>query len=422
MDKNLLKEIVIEQNEIPPAPGDSIRRDKLRTVSKYQSLPHALIISGIRRCGKSTLLKQIIEQFYKDQTYYFSFEDERLIHFGINDFNHLYQIFIELFGDKQIFLLDEIQNVGGWENFVRKMQDRGFKFIITGSNAALLSKELGTKLTGRSIMLELYPFSFGEFLRFKQYPWSKEAFYHTKARGKLKKYFNEYLKNGGMPEYLKYQDKIILKQIYEDILYRDIAARYKIKEIKALRELTLYLLSNIAGLFSFNKLKQILNLGSANTVKSYVDYLENSFLIFTSRRFSYSLKQQFVAPKKIYAIDNGLIEAVAFQFSKNRGKYLENLVFLELRRRNSEVYYYLTKNNFEVDFLIKQGRYPVELIQVTENLNNPAIRQRETRALIEAMDELKLKKALVLTEDEEEEIQIDNKKISVKSIYKWLLQ
>jgi hypothetical protein len=224
-----------------------------------------------------------------------------------------------------------------------------------------------------------------------------------------------------MPEYLKYQDTTLLKRLYEDILYRDIVARYGIKQVKPLRELGLYLLSNIGGTFSYNNLKNVLGLGSMNTIKRYADFMENSYLIFLVSKFSYSLKQQFVSLKKIYCIDNGLSEAVAFQFSKNKGKFLENLVFLELRRKFQEIYYYKTTNNLEVDFLFKSGKNDLKLIQVADNLDNEKTRQRELNALEKAMDELKLKTALILTEDTEEEIVLKGKVLMVKPIYKWLL-
>ena len=220
---------------------------------------------------------------------------------------------------------------------------------------------------------------------------------------------------------MKYQDATLLKRVYEDILYRDIVARYGIKQVKPLRELGLYLLSNIGGTFSYNNLKNVLGVGSMNTIKSYADFLENSYLIFLVSKFSYSLKEQFVALKKIYCIDNGLAESIAFQFSKNKGKFLENLVFLELRRKFSEIYYYKTANNLEVDFLVKSGKKDLRLIQVADHLDNEKTRQREVNALVKAMDELKLKSALILTEDTEEEIASEKKVITVKPIYKWLL-
>jgi len=438
MQKPLLKEIILEQEKDRKDVDLGIKRLTLDFVSKQISLPHAVVISGIRRCGKSTLLNQIINKFYgegvypvrknssdsqvfSNGVYYLNFEDERLVDFEVADFNSLYEVFLELYGERKVFFFDEIQNVPLWEIFVRRMQNKGCKFFITGSNASLLSKELGTKLTGRCVSLELYPFSFMEYLSFKGYQPQKNTLSYTAERARVKKHFSQYLKHGGMPEYLKYNDSTLLKRVYEDILYRDIVARYDIKQVKTLRELGLYFLSNIGGLFSYNNLAKVLGVGSMNTIKSYADYLENSFLISLVNRFSYSLKQQFVANKKIYCIDNGLAESVAFQFSKNKGKFLENLVFLELKRRHTEIYYYKTDNNLEVDFLIKNGRKDISLIQVADNLDNEKTRQREINALTHAMDELKLKKGLILTEDTEEEIKSKGGVISVQPVYKWLL-
>lgn len=421
MDKTSLKEIILEQTKAIQKVDLGIEREKLLAIKKAIKLPHAIVIAGIRRVGKSTLLRQIMKHFYNNNCYYFNFEDERLLNFEIKDFNNLYELLAELFGEKKIFFFDEIQNVKGWENFVRRMQDENFKFFITGSNASLLSKELGTKLTGRHISQTLYPFSFREFLNFKGYKFIKENLYQTLERAKIKKLFNDYLRYGGMPEFLKYKDSEVLKKVYEDILYRDIVARYEIKETKILRELTLYFMSNLASLVSYNKLKNFLKLGSVNTVKSYVDYLENSFLIFTVNLFSYSLKQQFIAPKKIYCIDNGLANNVSFRFSKDRGKFLENLVFLELKRRGEEVYYYRTKNNLEVDFALTRGKKIKGVIQVAQKITDQKARDREIKSLIYSLKELKLKEGLILTEDEEEILKIGNKKIIICPIYKWIL-
>ncbi len=280
MHKSLLREIILEQEKNRQTVDLGIKRSALDIVLKQISLSHAVVISGIRRSGKSTLLNQIISNCYEKGVYYLNFEDERLVDFAVTDFNNLYETFLELYGERKVFFFDEIQNVPKWEIFVRRMQDKGCKFFITGSNASLLSKELGTKLTGRCVSIELYPFSFVEFLSFKGYKLQKNALSYTAERAAIKKHFAEYLKHGGMPEYLKYKDPTLLKRVYEDILYRDIVARYDIKQVKVLRELGLYLLSNIGGLFSYNNLKKVLGVGSMNTIKSYADFLENSFLIF----------------------------------------------------------------------------------------------------------------------------------------------
>jgi predicted AAA+ superfamily ATPase len=423
MEKQLLREIIIEQKDIMESLNLGIQRDIFDIMKKYLTLPHVVVISGIRRTGKSTLLRQIMEKFYNNNVYYLNFEDERLLNFEVKDFNTLYEVFLELFGEKKIFFFDEIQNVKNREIFVRRMQDSGYKFFITGSNASLLSKELGTKLTGRYVMISLLPFSFREFLRFKGQNINSDILLVTKGRGLIKRFFNEYLEEGGMPEYLKYKDKTILKRTYEDILYRDISVRYEIKSVKKLRELSLYFMSNPGCVFSYNNLKNMLQLGSVNTVKSYITYLENSFLLFTINALSFSLKKQFITQKKTYCIDNGVMNAISFQFSKNKGKFLENMVFIELKRRYDKLYYYKTKNGKEVDFLIKEGRDKknITLIQVADSLSNKVVWHREVDALLSGMEELKVTKSLILTNDEDETIKIKGKNIEVKSIYKWLI-
>jgi predicted AAA+ superfamily ATPase len=333
----------------------------------------------------------------------------------------LFEIFMQLHGDRKVFFLDEIQNVPGWEMFVRRQQDAGYKFYLTGSNASLLSRELGTKLTGRNVRMELYPFSFREYLRFAGDEPEDTGFAGTKERAMLKGRFSEWLKNGGMPEFPKYKDRSMLKHAYEDIIYRDIAARYELKHVKALRELTLYFMSNIGGGFTYNSAAKFLGLGSMNTVKNYFDYLENSYLAFFSQQvFMVPQKTVFIG-KKIYCVDNGLADAVAFKFSSNRGKYLENAVYMELRRRGEEIYYYKTENGLEVDFLTRGKKQNPALYQSCAEMSNPVIRARELRALETAMKELKLKKAVIITEDEEETIKSQGRTINVIPAYKWML-
>lgn len=422
MDTEKLKEVILEQNKNTTKPNTVIERIALKNVADNLVLPHALIISGIRRSGKSTFLEQITDRYFPDGVYYLNFEDERLLEFSVSDFNLLFELFIQIFGEKKPFCFDEIQNIPDWERFVRRMQDQGYKFIITGSNASLLSQELGTKLTGRSVQCELFPFSFSEYLLFQNISWSTESMYLTVERAKLKQAFDVYLQNGGMPEYVTYQNPIVLKNVYENILFRDIVARYELKESKVLREIAFYLLSNTACLFSYNSLKNTFLLGSSNTVKNYVDYLENSWLFFTIPKFSHSMKEQSIANKKIYCIDNGLINHLAFRFSKNSGRFLENLVFLHLRRRYSEIYYYKTNNNLEVDFYIRDGANTPQLIQVTESMSELSTRERELRALFKAMDECSLTNATIITHDASEIISKGEKTIHIIPAWHWCLQ
>jgi len=422
MDKNSLKEIIIEQQRIFLQMDLGIKRDCLNQFSKYIKNPYIVVISGLRRCGKSTLLLQIMNNFFKEPIFYFNFEDERLMYFTSEDFNNLLELSIELFGQTKTYFFDEIQNIIGWEMFVRRLQDSGNKIFITGSNASLLSKELGTRLTGRYIPVELYPFSFKEYLYFKGLSLKKDSLSVTSERAKIKRRFNEYLKNGGLPEYIKYKQRNTLSTLYNDIIYRDIAARYDIKEVKSLKDLTIYLLSNAGTLVSYNRLKNMLGLGSVNTPKKFLEYLENTYLIATVPRYSHSIRQQIRNPKKVFGVDNGILNFASFRFSENKGKFLENLVFIELKRRKQEVYYYKTKKGKEVDFLLREGIRHKELVQVTQSLGRKEVRDRELNALAEAMDELKIKPGLILTEDEEEDLSIGNKKIKIMPVYKWLLR
>jgi len=419
VNKELLKEIILEQREELLKKEFGIPRRELLRLSALLPLPQAVIISGIRRAGKSTLLGQIIRRHYAQDFYYFNFEDERLMDFGPKDFNVLYELFIELYGDQKTFFFDEVQNVSGWEAFIRRMHDRKLKFFITGSNASLLSKELGTKLTGRYINIELLPFSFDEYLDFIR---AKSAYSTTKERAAIKKELNTYFEKGGMPEFLKYGNSDILKTTYENILYRDIAARYELKETKSLRELSLYLLSNPGTLFSYNNLRKALGLGSVNTVKSYIEYLENSYLFFIVNAFDYSLKRQSILPKKAYFIDPGLANAVSFQFSGNKGRYLENLVFLNLKRKNEDIYYFKTSAGLEVDFLIKKGKKVVQLIQAAWSTGDDSVKKREFKALEAGLKETKAASALIITYDDEGELSLLGKKIKILPIYKWLLE
>src|SRR3990167_135523 len=411
-DKQLLKSLVLEQKKALMAEEVGIERDKYTELMAHLPIPHALVVAGLRLAGKSTLLLQLIKNEYGGDVYYFNLEDERLVGFDVQDFSVLYEVMLELYGERSIFFLDEVQNIPEWERFVRRLQNEKMKFIITGSNASLLSKELGTKLTGRYIQIELLPYSFKEFLHYHKIKYGENSFLMTSERALLKKQFNDYMELGGIPEYVTYRLSHILTTLYENIIYKDIIVRHEIHAVRALRELALYLMSNIGTMISYTKLKNALNIGSVNTVKNYIHYLENSFLILTIDSYAYSVLQQTISQKKIYAIDTGLAHAVSIQFSKNSGKYLENIVFLELHRRYEQILYYRTQNNLEVDFIVQQDKNSTILIQVCESLVNEKTRQREMTALTTAMNEIDIKKGLVLTLDESEVIELQQQVVT----------
>ncbi len=402
INKTILTEIITSQREKILKQDSGISREKLKDL-KFRS-GSALIISGIRRCGKSTLLKQILDK--SKNFHYLNLEDPRLDGFELKDFNRVKEIFEEQQGLKGIYFFDEIQNVQNWEKFIRFLVDDKKTIIITGSNASLLSRELGTRLTGRHINYELFPFSYNEFLKFK------------KLNSGIKSY-KQYFRDGGFPEFLENKDNYYLNEILSSVVMRDIAVRHGIKNSGLLRKIAIYLISNVGKEFSYNSLKKIFEVGSVRSVIDYVSYFEDAYLLFTIPKFSYSYKKQQVNPKKVYSIDNGFSYANSVSFSKDLGKMLENQVFLYLRKKYSEIFYF--QKNKECDFIVKFKEKIKGAIQVCYELNEEN-QNREIKGLLEAISELKLKQGLILTFNQEDEFKIENKKIIVKPVWKWLLE
>ncbi len=399
--ENLTK-VIKSQREWIDSVDKGIIREKFKGEVLKKSF--ALVISGIRRCGKSTLLNQILKN--QKKFYYLNLEDPRIEGFELKDFNNADEIFQKLYGPKGVYFFDEIQNIEKWEKFIRFLVDRKNKVVITGSNASLLSRELGTRLTGRQISYELFPFSFLEFLEFSNQKPSENS------------YLN-YLYKGGFPEFLREDDITILHELLKDVLMRDIVNRFGIKNTAVLKKLAIYLLSNVGKEFSYNSLKKMFEVKSVQSIIDYISYLEDSYLIFTVPKFSYSYKKQQVNPKKIYSIDNGLSYANSVSFSKDKGRMLENQVFLHLRKKYSEMFYF--QKNKECDFVVKDREKIIHAIQVCHDLNEED-QDREIKGLLEAMDELNLQKGLILTFNQEDEFKIENKNIIVKPVWKWLLE
>lgn len=362
---------------------------------------HVRILTGIRRCGKSTVLLQIARKY--PHFNYLSFEDPRLSTFGVNDFFKLEKIFGRA-GSSDLFFFDEIQNVDGWESYIRVLHDKKKKVIVTGSNAKILSKEMGTSLTGRHISLEVFPFSFPEYL----------AHFNLDAGVET---FSGYFKLGGMPEFLNTKNKDVLLNLYNDLIYRDIVVRHSLRNPKVVRELGVYLASNIGKEFSYNNLSKAFDLGSSNTVASYISYFEDAYLFFTVPRFSYSLKQQMKNAKKIYAIDTGLVALLSMSFSKDLGRLLENLVFIHLKRLGKEVFYYRQKG--ECDFIIASGNTVEMAVQVCYDLNADNLPRKEN-GLMEALNELGLSEGTILTFGQKDELQREGKTIRIIPVWEWM--
>ena len=412
-----LRSIVLKQRgEIEKLDG-TIRRDVLDEILNWFKDNRVIVLTGIRRCGKSTILRQIMKQ--KENFCYVNFEDERFLDFKAQDFEKLNETLIEIYNNPKIYFFDEIQNIDKFETFVRRLQDEDKKIVITGSNASLLSKEFGTRLTGRYKPFEIFPFSFAEYLKFKGIEIKKDWNYKTQKRVEIKKAFKEYLESGGFPEYLKTEDKEYIKDVFENILYKDVIARYAIKKQKIIKELISILATNISSTFTYNSIKTTLHLGNSITVKEYISYLANSYFFFELPKFDFSLRKSLNAPKKIYMIDTAFSKITGFNFSPNEGKNLENVVFIELKRRKNEVYYFAEKN--ECDFIIKDGAKISKAIQVCYDFNKEN-REREVKGLLEALKKFKLKEGFIITNDQEEEFKQEEKKIKIVPIWKWLLE
>lgn len=379
---------------------------------KYIKTKQITIISGVRRCGKSTLMAQFAKKF--DKFYYFNFDDERLIDFTVEDFENLMVVFKKMYEAKVVFL-DEIQNIANWERFARRIYEEGYKIFITGSNAKLLSSELATHLTGRYFKIELFPFSFQEFLDYKKVKYKEKG---TDVKVEILKNFDIFLKNGGFPEFIEYEDNEYLKRIYEDVLYKDLIARFGIREIKSFKQLSNFLFANFTREISYNGLKNVLGFKSVNSVKDYINFIEQSYLIFELYKYDYSLKKQYVSDKKVYVIDNGLRNNISFSFSDDNGKLLENLVFIELKRRGYNIFYF--KNKKECDFIINEKNKIIKAIQTTYVFND-INKEREIDGVMEAMEMFELKEGLILTYGQEDVIKKDNIEIQIMPIWKWLL-
>ena len=415
-----IKEILVRQRDVILKKDYGIERTLLKEIKEKLLLPHVVVITGLRRSGKSTLLRQIIKKYCNDQNfYYINFEDERLLGFQASEFNRLYEASVSLFGKSRIFFVDEIQNVAHFEIFVRRFYEEGFKFVITGSSAALLSREIGTKLTGRHVDITLKPFSFSEYLALKGVKLTKEFWLKTESRAEIKRHFEVYLSTGGMPEYLVYADQDLLTEVYDDLVIKDIVARYKVEETLTLRQLYLYLISNVSNRFSFNSLRKFTGIKSVNTIKKFIGYIEQTYFATTINKFDYSLKKQIINDKKFYVIDNGFIDALSRTFSKDKGKLLENLVFTNLDTDYELAYYADPKN--ECDFILTTNRKIVSAVQVCYDLNE-VNRDREFNGLLAAMKDFDLKEGLLLTNAQEEEIKANGKKVTVKPVWKWLLE
>lgn len=403
-----------------------IRKKYLERMKKLIDTGQILGITGVRRSGKSTLMKQFIKSEIengedRNSFLYINFEEPALSSILSKEF--LQQIFeaykeiVKPSGIPYIFL-DEVHNVPEWEKFARGVHEKGeAKIFISGSNSELFSKDFGTLLTGRWLELKVYPLDFMEFLGFRNIVLRSRVDMLSK-KSVIKQSLKEYSVTGGFPlAVLREEKEEILKRYFNDIVEKDIALRYNIRETDKLSTLVNYYITNYSGLISFRRVSRFTGL-SLDTVSRFSHYLGESYLTFFVPKFAFSLKEQEVNPKKVYCIDPGIINVLAFSFKMTSGKLYENMVAIALKQRGHEIFYH--KKKHECDFLIKKKTRIKEAIQVCYDVNEDNM-EREINGLEEAMEAYDLSEGLIITGDYEDNISRNKKKIIFRPLWKWLI-
>jgi len=372
-----------------------------------KDIPHeagfATIVTGVRRCGKSTLLAQWARK-QKGKTVCVLFDDLRLLNFTSDDFTLLGKILIERAAKSVI--LDEIQDVPGWERFVAGLLPKGISVYVTGSNAKMLSRELGTKLTGRHLDLHLAPFNYREFVSFTKGKPSTDS-------------FDDYLATGGFPAYVRARNRKILSDLFNDILYRDVVVRYGITNAAPVRQLAAYLLAHIGTRLSPSRLKDAIHVSAAKTVLDYFNHLTECCLIERLERFADSPKARLLAPKKVYACDTGLVRIVETADGLNLGHKLENIIYLQLKRQGGDLTYYLDEREHECDFIRSDDVGNRQCVQVCWELTDDN-RQREIDGLVAALKRFGLRHGTIVTHAQSDIAVSDGCEITIVPAHKYL--
>jgi len=429
----MFEKVLLEQNKQWKEKDleTGIQREIIKTLIPYEKQKHIIVITGVRRCGKSYVLRQILSHyliqkinaknilFLNLETPYFEEFRKKVI-----NLEKIFEEFLNLTETegKKILLLDEIQFFYNWQVFAKaKYEEGNTKIVLTGSNAWLLSSEYTSLLSGRTIHFELLPFSFTEFLTAKQIPY-KEKIERAENERKIKKSFKEYVQWGGFPEVIltdtEEQKKELLINYYNNIIYRDIIPRFNIVNIRQTQELAHYLMSNPGKCFSYNKLSKIIGL-TDKTIKEYCTYFNQAYLLFEINKYSHSLQKQIINAKKVYAIDTAFLQVIGFSATEDSGRIFENLIYIELKRRKKDIYYHYEKR--ECDFITREGRKITEAIQVCQILTKEN-REREVLGLYDALETYGLNEGKIITEDQEEIIQEGKWKIQVIPAWKWLIE
>jgi predicted AAA+ superfamily ATPase len=427
--KRIIKEF--HEKELP----ELVRRLDVADFSMLNSrLNKVVTLVGPRRAGKTYFLYQIMTGILQggadiSDILYVNFEDERITPLKSENLQDLLDAYFEMYEGKPkpFVFLDEIQNVSGWDRFVRRLNDAGLQVFITGSNSRMLGREIATSLRGRTITYEVFPFSFKEFISLRGVKLQKDTAY-GKTRHRFGPLFEEYSFSGGYPEIVLTEGDSIKGRILQDyfnaIFYKDLVDRYSIKNTELLRQWLNLLIMNLSSLVSFSKVENEfksrgMNLSRA-TLSYFARYVEEAFFGFFLEMYSESVRKRQVNPKKFYLIDVGLHNFLTFKFSENKGRILENLVFLELRRKAPSIFYYRTASGEEIDFLVK-SRKEVRLIQVCYDLHRLDVFTREKKALLSAMRELGLKQGTIITENDKRTQTEDGQTLEIVPAWEWML-
>jgi predicted AAA+ superfamily ATPase len=421
----MIKNTLLEQKNRKNVLLNEIYIPRYQTLQLEKMMNNSLIkvILGPRRAGKSFFA---IHAFKPKETAYINFDDENLL--KVDDYNEIIKNALSIYDNTKYLLLDEVQNLPNWELLVNRLHREGYNLLVTGSNSKLLSKELATHLTGRHLPLELLPFSFKEFLRYKNFTPDTDQLLTTQTKAQLLSYLDFFMKNGGFPELVIHELKpeTYLTPFIDALLFKDVVKRYKLRKPNHIYNLETYLINNVTKEFTFERLSNNLEINSWATVTKYLAHLEEAYLLVILSRYSHKTAERLKSPKKAYMIDNGLITAKAVQLSQDNGKLMENLVFTELLKQglrpNIELFYYKTRNDKEIDFVIKKGATINELVQVTYDTSNPEVNEREIKALLEAGAELHAKKLTVLTWDEKKQVNKNGTIINFVPLWERLIE
>ncbi len=359
-----------------------------------------MVLTGVRRCGKSTLQAQLMRR--ESAVFYCNFEDTRLFGMGPDDFPSFLSALIELAGADQPIFLDEVQAVQEWQRLVRALLDRGRAVCVTGSNASLLGKELGAKLTGRHLSFEVFPFSYHEYLAFTRRQPGVES-------------FGAYLDEGGFPIFLREHRALVLQELLRDIIHRDVAARHGLRETRHVMNLLLFLLANTGQPFSLQRLTKNLAIPTVTQTSQYAEFLQDAYLLFAVPKYSASFKQRGIAPPKYYVIDNGLRRANSPQVQPDLGHRLENAVAVHLRRGARDLHYAGERDLWECDFITVDTAVQVCLELTPDN------RRRELQGVIEGCRLRGKRRALVVTLNQTDRLREEGFEIEVVPAWHWMM-